>query len=346
MFILLVLPLYYLLFHNSRDRVLFYFGVFLLFFLSAFRATSVGVDTLTYLSDYNYSKTEDLKYLWNNYFTEEPIYFSLASLFSRWGYSYRFFMIIQSFLFLVPITFGLRILNEKPIASLTYLILLGYFFCSLNLTRQLIALSFCFLGYCLIEKKRFLLSLWTFIVAIGFHTASIVAIIAFVLCFIPLDRIYKIITIIVLVLSYSIPMVIDLSSYMVSSVEQFALFNSFLYYIEQEFSTLDRLPIYNTLRTGLFIYAIYNYKSPEGETDLFYNLAFLAVIINNLLYGAPSWVGRIVYYFDFAFIVFFVRWSLKNRVVTVLTLFYSILFYIHHYIIQHQEGIYPFVMNL
>ena len=112
-----------------------------------------------------------------------------------------------------------------------------------------------------------------------------------------------------------------------------------------DFTDIGRLPIYNTLRTGIFVFALFNYKPKDRERDLFFNLSLLAVIVHNLLYGVPSWAGRIVYYFDIAFIVFFVRWSKKNTIVTIITLVYAFIYYAHHYILQHQEGIFPFVLD-
>lgn len=342
MFVILLLPIYYVALQNNKDKTLFWFGVLLLFILSAFRATTVGVDTVGYMATYRAARMTNISAIWDSFITNEPLYKSIEYYCSKWGLSYRFFMGVQTFFFLTPIATGLQRLREKPIASLAYLILLGYFFCSLNITRQLLALSFCFLSYVLLEEKKYIWSILVLLLAPGFHTTALLAVVVYALYFVKPS---KYIFIGLLLVSYIVPLMYDLSSYMIQFVESISVFDSFLFYIEDDFTDIGRLPIYNTLRTGIFVFALFNYKPKDRERDLFFNLSLLAVIVHNLLYGVPSWAGRIVYYFDIAFIVFFVRWSKKNTIVTIITLVYAFIYYAHHYILQHQEGIFPFVLD-
>ena len=153
---------------------------------------------------------------------------------------------------------------------------------------------------------------------------------------------------IIILVSYAIPMVLDVSKYVtemtynLSLLDSFNSFNSFTYYLENEFDEVGRLPIYNTIRSGIFIYAAFNYQKKDKKTDLFYKISLVAVIVHNLLYGAPSYVTRIVFYFDIAFIVFFIKWSKGNVVATSLTIFYAVLYYFHQYIILKHDGVIPF----
>lgn len=250
---------------------------------------------------------------------------------------------VQTLLFLTPITIGLRKMDEKPIASLLYLILLGFFFCSMNVTRQMIALSFCFCGYTLLERKKIVYGTLLLLISVGFHTTALLTVVVLMLLsFKP----PKSLSIVVLVVSFVGPLFLNLSSYMILLVESISAFDSFLLYIDDDFSDLGRLPIYNTLRTGMFVFALYNYKIEDNKSDLFFNIALLAVVVHNLLYGVPSFVGRVAYYFDIVFITFFVRWSSNNLIASLLTMFYSVLYYFHQYIILKHDGVIPFVLDL
>lgn len=342
MFIPLILPIYYILFWKNKDKVLFYVGLLFLFLLSAFRAMSVGVDTIGYLDSYRWAQSSNLNYVWDGFLTNEPIYYTIEYLCIKGGASYRVMMVIQTLLFLTPLAIGINRIKEKPIAILAFVILLGFFYASLNVTRQMIAVSFCFLGYVILEERKYVLSIIMLIIAMGFHTTAALAIVIFALPFINLGKIW--VTIIVLV-TYAIPMVIDVSTYVTELTYSLSLFDSFTLYLEEEFDEVGRLPIYNTIRTGMFIYAAFSCQKKDIHADLFYKIAIVAVIVHNLLYGAPSYVTRIVFYFDIAFIVFFVKWGRNNKLAGLLTIFYAVLYYFHQFIMLKHDGVIPFVLD-
>lgn len=341
MFIPLILPIYYILFGKSKDKVLFYIGLLFLFFLSTFRAMSVGVDTIGYLDSYRWAQSSNLNYVWEDFFLREPIYYTIEYLCIKGGLSYRFMMVIQTLLFLTPLAIGINRIKEKPIAILAFVVLLGFFFASLNVTRQMIAVSFCFLGYVLLDEKKYVPSIIVLILAMGFHTTAALALVILALPFINLGKIW---VMMVILATYALPLVLDISTYLTELTTSLALFDSFSLYLDEDFDEVGRLPIYNTIRSGMFVYAAFNYQKKDTNTDLFYKISLIAVIVHNLLYGAPSYVTRIVFYFDIAFIVFFVRWGRKNTLATYFTILYAVLYYFHQYIILKHDGVIPFEM--
>lgn len=314
----------------------------MLLFLSAFRDLSVGVDTVQYLATYKSAKMSSLQAIWEDVLGKEPLYYSIEYLCSSGGLSYGSFMGIQSMLFLIPIGIGLRRDRTRPVLSLAYLILLGFFFCSLNVTRQMIATSFCFLGYVFLEDRKYFWAVLSIVLSLGFHTTAFLAIIVFALPFLNINKLW---TVALLLVSFIVPVVVDLSTYLTLFANNLSVFESFMLYLDDDFNDLGRLPIYNAIRTAMFIFAAFNYKARNGQKDLIYKVALLAVIIHNLIYGVPSYVSRIVYYFDIAFIIFFVRWGNKNIIATSLSLFYAILYYFHQYIILKHDGVIPFELD-
>lgn len=73
-------------------------------------------------------------------------------------------------LFLLPLYKRVLTDSPQPYMSVFLLFAMGYFFCFLNATRQMIGSAYLFLSIPYIEKKKFIPFLLLVLIATGFHT--------------------------------------------------------------------------------------------------------------------------------------------------------------------------------
>lgn len=76
-------------------------------------------------------------------------------------------------LFMLPVYKRILADSPYPYISIFLLFAMGYFFCFLNLTRQMIGAAYLFLSVPYIEKKKFIPFLLLVLIATGFHTMCI-----------------------------------------------------------------------------------------------------------------------------------------------------------------------------
>lgn len=91
--------------------------------------------------------------------------------------NYQMLFIITSFIILIPIFYIMSKKSKCMELSILIFFLGGFFFQSMNILRQYIAIACLLLGYNFIVEKKYVKFLFFYILAISFHTASIVAIV-------------------------------------------------------------------------------------------------------------------------------------------------------------------------
>lgn len=157
---------------NKKDSLLIIFIA--LFFVSAFRDSSVGVDTIQYYQKYmqigNYGG-------WNyNQFRYEPGFFYLCKLLNYISHDPQTLLIVTSAFINLAVYLFIKKNSENYFLSSIIYILFNIYFSTMNTLREWIAISFILFGFnFLIEKKYFRFSIFL-ILGICFHTAAWAAI--------------------------------------------------------------------------------------------------------------------------------------------------------------------------
>ena len=273
---------------------------------------------------------------------KEPIFHYLYYLVAHYIGSYRVMMIIQSLFFLLPLTVVLIKEKVSPIESLALLYFLGFFMLSFNITRQTIAASFLLLGYHFLSRNKLFPFIFFLLVAEGFHNTSFFAIPILLLPYIKLKRYFSIL---LLLLSFIVPLFVDITAKIVDSplIDVFGDVSAFGHYITQQYDVMTRIPIFPFLRTILFIYIIINTIDKDRANDLFYKISYCYVIGSNMMINVPSFIGRILLYFEIALVIYLVRWCKNGYFQTLTTYSYILLYFFYYYIILDTDGLKPYV---
>ena len=140
-----------------------------LFVFSAFRGEYVGSDTSTYLMIYN----SDV--ILNNY-KSEYLFFSVVKIIRDLGGSAVDCQIIMSALTFIPLVALIVAKSEIPSLSLLLFVIAinSYYFETYNIVRQLIATPYLLWAYVTAMENKWKYTILLFVVAIGFHTTSLI----------------------------------------------------------------------------------------------------------------------------------------------------------------------------
>ena len=90
--------------------------------------------------------------------------------------------VVTSFIIVFITLFVIYKHSKRPVLSLLLYFLTGFYFHSLNLTREYVAISIIFLSYKSLIDKRYILFILALVVSFFIHSSCIVAIIALFLC--------------------------------------------------------------------------------------------------------------------------------------------------------------------
>lgn len=171
-FLLLGIILLVLSLRKKTNKILLFLIFSVLFVLSAFRDFSIGTDTEGYLMLF-----ERLKYGID--IRQEPLWQLLNKLIIYMGGDFEALLMASAFLILFPIFYVSKKYSVNPILSIFFYYTLYFYFASMNITRQTVAVSFVLLAMMfLYEKKKKWFFIFVFIAA-GFHTSAIAAIILY-----------------------------------------------------------------------------------------------------------------------------------------------------------------------
>mgnify|MGYP002621670292 CR=1 FL=1 len=142
--------------------------------LVAFRAVTVGVDTHSYLWMLDRQNVDSLKEALSfDYYSESGYkliqYFALKS-----GCGIRGIIILEAFVFLLPILCFIYKYAENPFLSLFYFIALDYYFFSMSGIRQSMAIGICLIAFEMSQNKKALWFIALVLVATSIHSTAIV----------------------------------------------------------------------------------------------------------------------------------------------------------------------------
>ena len=147
------------------------FIILMMFLVCGLRGMNVGIDTKDYIDSFRYGV--------ENYFLDSNeklfnITYSIVHVFSS---SWNIWLLFVSTLIYIPLFIILK--NESPnplFSSLIFMVSMSHFFPeSMNIIRQSIATTFILGSYSFWNKDKKILSLIVLLIAILFHTTSIIA---------------------------------------------------------------------------------------------------------------------------------------------------------------------------
>lgn len=275
----------FLILSLTRSRLILIISFVVLFILSAFRSEVVGTDTKGYLMLFERMQMGieiRQEILWR-YLNQFVIFI---------GGGFNSLLILSSLLILVPIYLVIRSHSPYKLFSLFLYYALYFYFFSLNITRQSIAVSLTLLAVIYLidnKKKKFIFFV---LLATGFHTTAILSLL---LLFI--DRIPNKDRLLLIVSGITIFIGIFLSGFI------FSLAGStfgYLQYVEgYELGTIPGNFVYLLILSS-FLYFLMKTSDYRGRL---FKLFYVFIIVSNLVIRIP-FGDRIVLYFAIIQIIY------------------------------------------
>lgn len=168
---------------NSKKLTIFLSSAHL-FFIQAFRSSSVGGDIIHYENHYNYIKNFFIPNLsLDNIIIErfEPGYVILEILSINFNISFQGFMMLISFFHFAVLSYVFYKYSENVYISYVLYMVLGIYDFGFSGLRQLLAMTFVLLSFKSIDRKNKRNFLFFIIVAYSFHRTAIVFIILYLI---------------------------------------------------------------------------------------------------------------------------------------------------------------------
>lgn len=140
--------------------------------IAAFRGLYVGTDTRYYALAYQYLAEKG--YIYRHAMSNSPIYIYYLKLFSHIIASSNGYMIATSVPTMACVFYFIKRYSKNYYISV-YLFLTSYFyFFSLNTGRQFLAIALTLIVFDLVMRKKYLMSVFVYLIAIGVHSAALV----------------------------------------------------------------------------------------------------------------------------------------------------------------------------
>ncbi|MBR5898107.1 MAG: EpsG family protein [Muribaculaceae bacterium] len=211
-----------------------------MFVVCAFRHESVGADTSMYLTIYNSPRLLE-------YYADEPIFYWLVKTMRDMDLSPYDAQFIMSLLAYIPLfwLFKRRSFDFSLSVLLFIVAYNSYFLETMNIVRQSISTPFLLWAYLLIDDKKYWKALICMLIAIGFHSSSLI--------YVPL-----------IVLAYYVKMSNKLMLILMTCALAFALVFSEVAFIQDLIRLLEKNPI-----LGLDKYSHYTDYKIELSRTLF-----------------------------------------------------------------------------
>tara|TARA_B110000503_G_scaffold141642_1_gene235788 strand:- start:3834 stop:4856 length:1023 start_codon:yes stop_codon:yes gene_type:complete len=264
-----ILVLLHGLFYRVKSKAVLLFSFSILFVVSAYRASSVGSDTGSYLNHFNIVKSGSS--LWREY-----LWVELNKLVVDFNGEFSDILIISHCLILIPIFLIAYKKSKFPLLVIYYYLAFYFYFYSMNIMRQCIAVSLALVIYVIIDSKikyKYLLASALLTIAVLFHTSAIIVLVIFLFHY--LIRIN--IKYLYLILVGSMIIGISFSSNFTPLIEIMGYEK--LYENTDEFT----LPIVSILNTFVLNFILVVITNIIDKKNMFFYLFLSYVILSNLL---------------------------------------------------------------
>ena len=157
-----------------NDIIFLFCSFFLLFFFVAFRKTSIGNDTLEYIKLFKNCSLYKWDYLDINV-RYEIGYIIFNIIISYISSSTRFFMVIMSLIFNYSIYVFIKDNSKNYLFSIIIYLNLLFFYQSMTMMRQFLALSIILLSFKFVKEKKPLKYMVMVLLASSFHVTALIS---------------------------------------------------------------------------------------------------------------------------------------------------------------------------
>lgn len=176
------LSVIHLLFLKVKKKLVLITSLLALFVLMAYRAVSVGTDTVNYQTQFDLVSNGTRLFV-------EPFWYLINKGVVLLGGSFEHVLIVSSLLTLLPVYFVVYKKSVYPLLSIFLYLTLYYYFYSFNIIRQGIALSWGLLAIAsLIDNKKRLFILFVLVASLFHYSALILVPATFLVKFLSKNR--------------------------------------------------------------------------------------------------------------------------------------------------------------
>lgn len=321
----------------DKENEISFWGILLVFsVLIGFRSLTVGVDIRAYFQMFHMIGRNG----YHGY--PEPLYGYLMYFIYQIKNDFHFFQWVISLLMLSCYAFVIR--RESPNRIFSWFVLLTiYFICyTMNVNRQMIAVSVVLYAYYLLKNNRAYAFIGWVVVAALIHSSALVALAALLYRKISIsDRLF-----VYILLIGSLFIGVLLNNDMVSP-----FVGSYGGYLEGGYRTEDRTLqafLLSAYWTGLFVY-VYETVDDEFHENFWMKIYFMAIIVMNIMLRLELGL-RIVFYFSVVEVILFplylVNVKEQYRVVSpyVVVFFLSVFFF--YFLSTNSAGVTPYTSIL
>lgn len=283
--IFIILPFLYLLLANKEkvSNKVYWFQVFVIILVVGLRGVDIGDDTIVYFDSFDYNMYQDTA-------SYEVSWILICTLVKDvLKLDFQFVLLLYSILTIVPIAYIIREKSPYPFLSLYLLIVIGFVFHSMNVIRAMAAMSFSFLAWYYLEKKKILGVIVSVLLAVFFHGSALINFL-----FIPLILLFKKTSnptrIIFLVVSLSIGFLFFSYINEMAGLLSYDKYSKYSSYAEARNANIASMFIVNAISTILTIMFMLNKKINTLYIDVF----CLSIILTNFI-GYNIGINRILY---------------------------------------------------
>ncbi|WP_455664383.1 EpsG family protein [Phocaeicola sp.] len=143
-------------------------NILVLSVIAGLRAVTVGVDTKNYLRIFEWIADGGGEFI-------EPGWFYLCKMVLSFGMEYNMLLWIVSVMTLIPVAFVVSQKSPNPSLSIFFYYSLYFYLNSFNIMRQILSVSFVFLGYIYLEQGRKKAYVFWVCIATLFHLSALSA---------------------------------------------------------------------------------------------------------------------------------------------------------------------------
>lgn len=318
---------------KKKSQSLYFFTIFFLSILIGFRGLEVGPDTLTYETIFENIGEHNI------YTYPEPGWVIFNLIIFKIGGSFHLMLWLSAILILYYISKSIQRYSPNILLSIFLLYSLYFVFYSMNIVRQIVAVSIVLYAYTkLIERKNKLFFIYICLAALFHYTA----IITFSIWWIKNIKFSKFKVYLGLLISF-IGGFIVISSSILSMI-----LGPYAHYLTSEkngYRTSIIIPFLLSCFLSVLCLFIYNTSKNKVKESLWMNIYIWGVIINNLL--LYLFLGtRVVMYFSITQIILLPMYLYNNTFkqkifpVFIIICYTSALFFM--LLLSGSVGVYPY----
>lgn len=295
--------LYYYYKNNKLKKVFLFLSIIPFFLISALRY-DIGTDYFyRYVPDFLQIASGGTV---NNLEIGFQILYKILAFFSE---NPQIVFIVTSGLIIIPLFLTIFKYSKRPSISILLFFVGAFFFISLNMIRQFLAITILFSSLPLLKEKKYIKWLLTLVLAMCVHKTAIVfgIVLLFTKKFICSPIVLFVIATIVFLFKNELNTLIN----------TILLYTSFSHYAYSQFATMDLQWTPLIINTLIYLYMYYIYKKQKVNSDnlqndiLLLNIQGFSIFLL-LMGGVFSIILRLVYFFTIFQIISLVNFFYKK----------------------------------